>query len=111
MDSDLKKQLSTLSMYERAILMFCLRAYFKSGNYKNELPLGEMLPDMAAIFDVNPDVTIFAKLSGLQMSAATGPQLPVKVFVSMTYEQQGQRLVTVLNKQADLAGLLKIVDN
>jgi len=111
MDSDLKKQLSTLSMYERAILMFCLRAYFKSGNYQNKLPLGEMLPDVAAIFDVNPTVTVFAKLEALQMSAANGPKLAVKVFDSMTYEKTGQQLVTVLNKQADLNKLLKIVDN
>jgi len=111
MNSELKKQLATLSMYERAILMFCLRAYFNSGNYTNQLPLGEMLPDVAAIFDVNPEVNVFAKLTNLQMAAASGPKLPVKVFKSMTYQKDGQQLVTVLNKQADLAALLKVVDN
>ncbi|BDZ31995.1 hypothetical protein RA086_12195 [Lactiplantibacillus sp. WILCCON 0030] len=109
MKSDLKKQLSTLSMYERAILMFCLRAYFNSGNYTNNLPLGEMLPDVAAVFDVNPSVNVFAKLAELQLT--TNGQPAVKVFESMTYDKNGQTLVTVLNKQADLNALLKVVDN
>jgi len=111
MDAKLKKQLSALSMYERAILMFCLRAYFSSGNYTNALPLGEMLPDVAAIFDVNPNVNVFAKLSALQMTTATKPQALVTVFESMTYDKSKRQLVTVLNKQADLNALLKVVDN
>lgn len=111
MASELKQQLATLSMYERAILMFCLRAYFNSGNYKNKLPLGAMLPDVAAVFDVNPSVNVFAKLSALQMTATGETQTTVNVFESMAYEKSGQQLVTILNKQADLSALLKVVDN
>ncbi|MFD1421475.1 hypothetical protein [Lactiplantibacillus songbeiensis] len=109
--SEVKKQLAALSMYERAILMFCLHAYFSSGNYTNKLPLGEMLPDVAAIFDVNPSVNVFAKLAALQMSATNDAQTLVNVFESMTYEKAGQQLVTVLNKQADLKTLLNTVDD
>ncbi|AVK61237.1 hypothetical protein C5Z25_05420 [Lactobacillus sp. CBA3605] len=111
MESDLQKQLSALSMYERAILMFCLRAYFSSGNYTNKLPLGEMLPDVAAIFDVNPSVNVFIKLSELQMGTSADPQTSVNVFDAMTYDKGQRQLVTVLNKQADLKTLLKIVDH
>ena len=110
MKSDLKQRLSKLSMYERAILMFCLRAYFNSGNYTNRLPLAEMLPDMAAMFDAAPKVNVFAKLADLQM-AVTGDQAKtVKVFDSMTYDPKTRELVTVLNQQADLNALQKIVE-
>jgi len=110
MNSEVKKQLATLSMYERAILMFCLRAYFNSGNYTNKLPLGEMLPDVAAIFDADPSVNVFAKLSELQLTTANESKTAVKVFESMTYQKNGQQLVTVLNKQADLSSLRKAVE-
>ena len=110
MKSDLNKQLATLSMYERAILIYCLHAYFSSGNYTNNLPLGEMLPEFAAMFDANPGVNVFAKLADLQMTTTAADQTEVKVFEAMGYQKDGQYLVTILNKQADLQALLKIVD-
>lgn len=108
MDAAFEKQLAALSMYERAILMYCLHTYFNSGNYTTQFPLGDLLPDFAGMFDANPKINVFTKLNELEMMIDAKP---VKVFKAMTYVKPSRQLVMTLNEQADLKALLAAVDN
>ncbi|CAM3039121.1 hypothetical protein [Lactiplantibacillus plajomi] len=108
MAKEIKAQLTQLSMYERAILMYCLHAYFKSGNYTTKLPLGEMLPDLAMMYTTSSKIDPLPNLTQLSTPVLAAD---VAVFDQLRFEPAKQQLVATLNRQANLNGLLKIVDD
>lgn len=108
MNTDLDQQLTDFSLYERAILMYCVRHYFTSSHYTTRLPLAEMLPDLALIFDQNTQLPGLQHLMTLTTPTKAGS---THVFKALTYDQARRELVAEFNPDADLKAVQARVDN